>query len=115
MRIGHLDAANDLADIEVRNSSSVVGVRVGTNNVRTASLGVVVLTQEIACDGIGVLGSIDGDRYMDVSGLKARVGKVRSESQGLSAGGCAGRGDMWRNWMRECMCSEAYQAKGNGD
>ena len=59
MCVGDFDAANDLAGIDVCHAGSVVGVRVGTDDVRTTSPEVVVLTQEAACDGIGVLGGVD--------------------------------------------------------
>ena len=87
--VGHFDAANDLADIDVCNAGSMVSVRVGTNDVCTTSAEVVVLAQEAACDGIGVLGGVDSCST-DVDGLEAGVGEVRPESKGLSSGGCAG-------------------------
>ena len=90
MCVGHFNPANDLAGIDVCDARSLVGVGVGANNVSPTSAEVVVLAEEVACDGIGILGGVDSE-CMCVDGLVTGVGKVRAEPKGLSAGGCCRR------------------------
>lgn len=107
----HGDAANDLVGIDVGDAGSVVSVRIGTDDVGPASLEVVVLGQEVACDGIGVPGDVDGCEWMDVDGLEAGMGEIGAKPQGLPASVCAGGGDGGREGVGE---GETAESEGDG-
>ena len=114
MCVGDFDATNDLTGIDVCDSGRAVGVRVRTNDVCAASSEVVVLAEEVACDSIRVLGSIEGGRYVDVDRLETSVGEVGPETKGLSANEKSRWGQRWREGVSEAMCGEASQGEGDG-
>lgn len=106
MRVGNLDATNDLAGIDVRDPSRGVSVRVRTDDVCTASLEVVVLLEEVAGDRIGIPGGVSSSKGMDTGGLEAGMGQVGTKPESLSEGRGGG--------VSECVCCEARQGQGDG-
>jgi hypothetical protein len=58
--ISDLNAAKDLAGVDVRDTSGLVSIRIWADDISATRLGISILTQEFACDCVGVVVDIEG-------------------------------------------------------